>query len=189
MIEGNISDIRFQTFYVSKEESNCPLISEVISIGKKLLELNLSENISKTVVSLRYGKRILINADSVVFGDLKQEEFLEIIDYDPLKKVLLAMGPKDPGIYTTIHWLIHHARNEVNAVVQLNDNILAKKLVKKLPVTEKEYPNGSLEQAKEVLKVLRNSKRVVIKNQGVLLVGGSLKEVENLILKTFEELK
>lgn len=188
MIGGNIPNIQFQTFYVSKEKSNCPNIPEVIRIGKKFLELGLSENINETVVSLRYGKRVLINAEGVTFGELKQEDFLEIVDYDPLKKVLLTMGPKEPGIDTSVHWMIHYARNEVNAIVQLNDNTLAEKLFKKLPVTEKGYPVGSLELAKEILKVLRDSKSVIIKNQGVLFVGGSIREVEDLILKTLEEL-
>ena len=58
-----------------------------------------------------------------------------------------------------------------------------------IPITENEYPSGTLEQAKEILKNLKDSKRVVIKNQGILFVGNSIKDVEETILKTFEELK
>ena len=178
-------DKNFETFYISKEESNCPLISEVIRVGKRFKELDLSD----TIVSLRYGKRVLINTDYVNFGELKQKDFLEIVDYDPLKKVLLTMGAKEPRVETPVHWLIHHARDEVNAVIQINDVKLAGQLEKKLPITEKEFPVGSLEMAKEILRNLRNSNRVVIKNQGVLFMAGSIKGVEGLILKTLEELK
>ena len=188
MIDKDLTVSSFQTFYMSKEESNCPLISEVIRIGKKLKEFEIIENVDKTIMSLSYGKRILINANNTNFAELKQRDFLEIVDYDPVKKVLLTMGPKEPCINTSVHWLIHHSRNEVNAVIQLYD-IKAEKLVKKLPITEKEYPTGTLEQAKEVLKCLRTSKIVVIKNQGVLFVGSSVKGVEDLLLKTLEELK
>ena len=90
------------------------------------------------------------------------------------------MGPKEPVVETSIHWMIHHARDEVNAIIQITDRQLAEKLEKILPVTEKEYSPGTLEQVKVVLKVLRNSKKVVIKNQGVLFVGGNMKEAEEL---------
>ena len=66
---------------------------------------------------------------------------------------------------------------------------LAEKLEKKLPLTEKEYPLGTLEEAKEILRILRDSKSVIIKNQGVLFVGNSIKETEDLTLKAYEELK
>jgi ribulose-5-phosphate 4-epimerase/fuculose-1-phosphate aldolase len=188
MFDKNLTIPSFQTFYVSKEESNCPLISEVVRIGKRLKEFEMVENVDKTIMSLRYGKRVLINANDTDFGDIKQKDFLEIVDYDPIKKVLLTMGSKAPCIETPVHWLIHHARNEVNVVIQLYD-IEGKKSVKNIPTTEKEYPNGTLEQAKEVLKCLRNSKIVVIKNQGVMFVGSSVKEVEDLLFKTLEELK
>jgi len=188
MFDKNMTISSFQTFYISKEESNCPLISEVVRIGKKLKEFDMIENVDKTIMSLSYGKRLLINANNTNFVELKQKDFLEIVDYDPIKKVLLTMGSKEPCIDTSVHWLIHHSRNEVNAVIQLYD-IKVEKIVKKLPITEKEYPTGTLEQAKEVLKCLRDSKIVIIKNQGVMFVGSSVKEVEDLLLKTLEELK
>ena len=138
---------------------------------------------------MRYIKRVLINADKSNFKNIKQEDFLEIVDYDPLKKVILLIGPKEPRIETPIHWLIHNSRAEVNAVIHINDKTMAEKLEKKLPTTEKEYPAGTLEQAKEILRILRNSKIVVIKNQGVLFVGNNTKDAEDLVIKTFEELK
>ena len=183
MIRGNLPDFNFQTFYVSKEESNCPLISDIIKTSKKLRELDSLKEINQIIISLRYIKRMLINADKSNFEDLKQEDFLEIVDYDPLKKVILLIGPKEPRIETPIHWLIHNSRVEINAVIQINDKKLAEKLEKKLPSTENDYPIGTLDQAKEVLKILRNSKIVVIKNQGVLFVGNNIKQVEDLIIK------
>jgi hypothetical protein len=188
MFDKNLTISSFQTFYISKEESNCPLISEIVRIGKKLKAFDIIENPDKTIMSLSYGKRLLINAYKTNFVELKQKDFLEIVDFDPVKNVLLTMGPKEPCIDTSVHWLIHHSRNEVNAVIQVYD-IKVKKLDKKLPVTDKEYPTGTLEQAKEVLRCLRNSKIVIIKNQGVMFVGSSAKEVEDLLLKTLEDLK
>ena len=174
---GNLSNIYFQTFYVSKEKSNCPLIADALRIEKKIKEHNFSD----IVISQRYGKRILINSFNKDEDEIR-DTFLEIVDYDPIKKVLLVMGPNEPRIETPLHWFIHHARTEVNAVVQINDKELCEKL-KKGPETQKDYSVVTLEQIKEVLKYLRDSKKVIIKNQGVIFVGNNLKEVEKLIFE------
>lgn len=179
MTGGNLSNIYFQTFYVSKEESNCPLIVNALKVEKNIKEQNLSDSI----ISQRYGRRILIN--SLDDAEKARANFLEIVDYDPIKKVLLAMGPNEPRIETPLHWFIHHARNEVNAVIQINDKELSEKM-KKAPKTEKDYLLTSLEQIKEVLKHLRNSKKVIIKNQGAIFVGRNIDEAEKLVL---EEIK
>jgi len=190
MTNNKFSIPSFQTFYVSKEESNSPLLPEIGKIGKKIKDMELSEEIVySTSISLKFGKRIIINSQNSDIRNTNRKEFLEIVDYDPVKKVLLAMGPKDPRIESPLHWLIHHARDEVNAILQINNEEVAKKLSKKYPNTEKECPQGTLEQIKEVMKILRQSKKVVIKNQGLLIVGENIKELEKYAIEIFEELK
>ncbi len=189
MSRGILPDFNFQTFYVSKEESNNPLIFDIIKTGKNLKEQDFLKKIDQILISIRYIKRVLINANKINFENIKQEDFIEIVDYDPLKKVILLIGIKEPRIETPIHWLIHNSRTEINAVIQINDEKLSEKLEKKFPTTEKDFPSGTLDQAKEILRILRNSKIVVIKNQGILFVGNNIKEAENLIITTFGELK
>ena len=183
MIGGNLTNPYFRTFYVSREESNCPLISDIIRVCKNFETIGLLEN-TTGAISLGYGKRIVMNGSNVNLAKLKREEILEIVDYDPIKKVVLAMGPIEPCIETPVHCIIHRAREDVNAIIQLN----SEKLFKNLPSTEKEYPPGTLELAKEILKILRTSKSVMIKNEGVLFVGTSLKETEELVLKHMRNL-
>ena len=124
-----------------------------------------------------------------LFVRLEANDFLEIVDYDPLKRVLLCMGSKEPRLDTPIHWMIHHARNEVKGIIQIDTENSIKKINQKLPKTTKLYQIGTLEQAKEILLLLRDSKSVIIKNQGVIFVGDSIKSVEDSAIKTFEELK
>lgn len=188
MIGKNLTSIPFQTFFVSREISNCPLIADIIKLGKKIDGLGIVDNKDYSI-SVAYGKRILINAKNVGVESMNQQDIIEIADYDPVKNIILAIGKKDPCIESPVHWLIHHARDDVNAIIQLNGEKVVKKFSKNLPTTEKEYPSGTLELAKEVLKVLRASKKILIKNRGSLFVGISLKEVEDLILKTYGESK
>ena len=176
-------NLGFQTFYASKGESNSPLIPEIVRTGKKLKESGIATD---AIISLRYGRRVLVNAENIDIGKIKREDLLEIVDFNPVKRVLFVMGLKESDIDAPTHWMIHHARNEINAVVQINDNSWAEKLEKKLPTT-KEQPRGTFEFAKEVLKALRSSKKIVIKNRGVLFVGSDMKEVEDLVLETHGE--
>jgi len=189
MIDRNLTNIRFQTFFVSREQSSCPLITAIARLGKKLKDSDILENVTSVIVSLGYGKRILINSNYADFTKVKRENLLEIVDYDPVKKVLLAIGPGEPLIETPVHWMIHHARDDVNAIVQINNEELAEKLTKKYPTTEKEKPSGTLDLAKEILKTLRTGKNIVIKNKGILFIGNNVKEVENAVLKICEDLK
>jgi len=189
MNEADLPITSFQTFYVSKEETNCPLISEIVRTGKKFKEKELVHDLISISMSLKYGRRMLINAKNTNLGEIKRHDLLEIADYDPIKKVILTMGRKEPRSESSIHWLIHHARNDVNAIIQINDAALIEKLIGKIPETEKEYPNGTLEQAKEVLKILRESRKVIIKNQGLLFVGNNAEDVEKNTIETLEEIK
>ncbi len=177
----------FQTFFISRELSNCPLIKDVLTTIKKIEEKKITGKNHTGVISVSYGKRVLINAADTNLKNVSKESLLEIVDYDPVKKNLLVIGIKEPHVETPVHWLIHHARDDVNAIIQLSDRELAKNFSKKLPVTEKEYPPGTLNLAKEVLKKLRTSKSIVLKNNGILFTGYNLKEVEKLIFDTCEE--
>jgi hypothetical protein len=189
MIGGSYPNLSFQTFFVSKEISKCPLISEIISLSERFKAIDLLKNIIDISISLRYGKRILINAKNSDFWKIKDEDFLEIIDYDPFKKVLMAIGLKEPRIETPVHWLIHHARNEVNAIIQIDDVQLVGQLEKKIPLIERDYPMGTLDQIKEILRLLSNSKKILINNQSAIFIGSNMKDAEDLVLCTYEEMK
>ena len=189
MIGKIYPNFSFQTFYVSKEICRCPLISEISRVNKRIKDSGLLKDFFEFSASMKYGKRMIINAKNSNLSETKGEDFLEIVDYDPLKKVLLVMGVKEPRIETSVHWIIHNAREEVKAIIQINSKKLVEKLENKMPVTEKEYPIGSLEQAKEILSKLRISKKVIIRSQGIIFVGNSMKDAEDSMIKTFEELK
>lgn len=188
MIVKNLTKLPLQTFFVTREVSQCPLIADIIKLEKKFERLKIITN-NDFCFSVTYGKRILINAKDFDIEHMNQEDFIEIVDFDPFKNFIIIMGKKNPNIDTPVHWLIHHAREDVNAVIQINGGKIVNKLLKSLPITKKEYPTGTLEQAKEVLKTLKDGKKILIKNRGFLFVGVSLKEVEEMVINTYEVTK
>lgn len=183
MNELELAIHKFQTFYVSKEESNSPFVVDIVRIGKKIKENSLLKDMDVSI-SLKYGKRVLMNAKNSNVRKIDRKGLLELVDYDPMKKVLLAIGPNEARVESPIHWFIHHSRDEVNAAIQINDKELAEKYSKNLTVTKKDWPIGTFESIKEVLKALRNNKKIVIKNQGLLFVGENIADLEDDLLKT-----
>lgn len=172
-------DLRFQTFYVSKEETNCPLSIEIIKLGKKLKENGILTEDGRAVFSIKFGKRIIINSKIEDFSSIKREELLEVVDFDPIKNNLLLIGSATPLVETSLHWMIHHAREDVNVILQIKKTAFINK-IKEVDVTDK-YPIGSIDNTKEVLKVLRDKKKVAVKNNDLLFVGRNISDIEKQI--------
>jgi len=185
MIGGNIS---FQTFYTSREESNCPLITQLVRIDRNIEKKGFSKDIDSLTTSMRYGNRVIINSDYEKIGEINRSDILEIVDFDPVKKTLLVIGPKKAKVDSSVHWMIHYARKEINAVVQMNGEKIVEKFEGKIPCTEKERFPGSFEMIKEILRVLKDSKSVLVKNYGVIFVGNSVNDVEENILNVYEKI-
>ncbi|MEM0493117.1 MAG: class II aldolase/adducin family protein [Candidatus Thermoplasmatota archaeon] len=143
---------------------------------KKLLDEGLGS------ISIDSGNRILINGEGINLTRLTKEGVLEIIDYDPIKNIILAIGKIEPCIQTPIHWMIQRARHDVHAVVILESKkLLEYPVIKETPITERDYQEGSLDLVKEVLKTLRTGRIIRIMDREVLLVGMSLREITSML--------
>jgi len=185
MIERNIAPVLFQTFFVSREISVSPMIVDIIRLGKKIEELSLKE--TECNISLSYGKRLLINARDVNVEHMKQQDIIEIVDYDPIKNIVLAIGKKYPCIETPVHWIIQKAIYDLHAVVEIRSKKLYETCCNYIPVVKK-MPCGTIDRAKAVLKTLQNEKSICIQEEGILLTGLYLKEIEDSLIKIIEEL-
>ncbi len=182
MDEKGLTNNRMQTFFVSRERSSCPIINELIELGKLLKEQSGIDSVNG-MISFGFGKRLLCTGDKKCLSDLQRGDFLEIVDYDPVKNILLAMGSAEPSPETPTHWLVHRARADVNVIVQLEGEEILKKMKKKMLSTKNECAPGSFESTKEILKTLRKGKCIVTKNTGLFIVGGSLQQVEETMLE------
>jgi len=111
---------------------------------------------------------------------------VEIVDYDPLKNIMMVIGLNDPTLETPVHWIIQKARHDVNAVLQINSTSLFERFQDKLPTTEKATQPGTLDRAKEILRTLRHGKTILIKNEGIVFVGINVKEIHDALLTYLE---
>ncbi len=175
MIKEGINFEAFETFYASKEDSNCPLIPNIIKTGR---EIEKKDKELEIILSVRYGGRMLSNVTVNSFDEISRKEFLETVDYDPVKKVLLTIGSKEAIKEIPIHWMIQHARNDIHVIIQANS--LNK--LDKYRFPQVENKKEILEMVKDILKKLREDKIVKIENQGLIFTGKSLESVKKDVL-------
>jgi hypothetical protein len=180
MTERFLPPPALQILYVTHETSNCHLIAEMIKLGQKLEEIGLTDKETCTM-SLDYGKRLLITAKNVDGKKMRQQDAVEIVDFDPLKNIMMVIGAKDPSVDAPVHWIIQKARHDINALLQINSVTFYEKLKGKLPTTEKDDLPVPLDRAKELLKTLRNGKTILLKNEGILFAGVNIKEIEKSV--------
>jgi hypothetical protein len=177
-----------QIIFVSRETSNCPLIAQMIQLGHTLGGLNLSDS-DVGIASLDYGKRLLINGKNTDIKKMNRQDVVEIVDYDPLKNIIMVIGTKDPCIETPVHWIIQKARHDINVLLQINSRSLVDRLKGTLPTTRKETNAGTLEQAKELLRTFREGRTILLRNQAVVCAGINIQEIETALQKMRGELK
>ena len=163
-----------RVIFLSKEEVKNPLVEEIKEAGKIVKEKGLVEG-SFGNISARYGKRMIITASGSDLGNLGDDDFVEVIDYNPITDIALVIGLKKPSIETPMHWLIYK-KPEINAIIHTH------KIFDFAPTTEKYAPPGSIELAMEALKALKNANLINLKEHGSVAVGFDLK-------KALEELK
>ena len=117
--------------------------------------------------------------------NLVDDCFVYITNYDEKSNTFFLEGKLDPSSESVMHYLIYKNCKKINAVFHgHNDSILinAKKL--ELPITEKEYAPGTINLAKEVLKILERDKLIILKNHGFVSLGTTMKEAGELALTT-----
>lgn len=169
-----------QTLFISREQSHCPLLLEIIKLGRILENLGTT-NKEPAIISVDYGKRLLINAKNIDVKKMTQQDIVEIVDYDPLKNIMMVIGPKDPDIKTPVHWIIQKARFDINVLVQINSTVLYKKYQSLLPITDHPVSSAVIDHAKDILKTLQKGKTILIKDQGLLFAGMTIKEIEDAL--------
>ncbi len=167
----------FQTFYVSKEESACPLIPNIFNLAKTLNKLKI-EGDSNFTISIKFGKRIIINSEKSNFKNLEISDILEVVDYNPIKKTALIIGKKSPSENLPIHWIVQNAKDHVNFVLQIDNKDLS---IKNIPETNIQGKTISIDLIKDILRTLKEKNEIIVKNKGLIIVGQSLKDIEKSI--------
>ncbi|MBI4392734.1 MAG: hypothetical protein HY556_02915 [Euryarchaeota archaeon] len=160
-----------------------PAVATMMAAGRLIAAARLPAN---TVVDLssRYGPRVTATAAGSPCGKLEPDHFVEIVDYDPRLNNLTFIGPAPAGDFAPLHWLIHRAKREVNAVISVRDDVVDEARRKGADFTATTGPPARdfLELAMQVLAGLRASNYVVTEGHGIVCAGKTHDEVAKTVV-------
>jgi len=177
MLNPSIFFTGFQTFFVSRQEVSTPIIGELMRIKKILYEEYSIMN--PLVLSIGFGSRIIINSA------WSEEEFIEIVDYDPIRNIVLVIGRSEPHEETPLHWMIHRAREDIHVIIEILNTEVSETLKEKIHSTGEIKKYSPLDYIKKVLKTLGRNNSVIIEGQSVLFTGNNVREIMDNIRDKF----
>jgi ribulose-5-phosphate 4-epimerase/fuculose-1-phosphate aldolase len=191
MKEGKI---RFNTVFVSDRILSVSKLGGLKKWSKIFQESGLTPEVQGNFtgnLSFRSKDGFVITASGLKDKeDLEDICFVYVKAYDEQDNTFFVEGQTKPSSESIMHHLIYKTFGDVNAVFHgHNDTIIAHAEELGLPVTEKEYESGTVELAKEVLKVLGDHKLIVLRNHGFVSLGNTMKKAGELALATLNQSK
>ena len=191
MKEGKI---RFNTVFVSDKIPSDTKIVELKDWSEKFQKNGLTPEIEGNYtgnLSFRSKEGFVITASGLKSKEsLSNDCFVYVKNYDEQRNTVYVEGRRQPSSEAVMHFLIYKAHKEVDAVFHGHSDAIimnAEKLG--FPVTEKEHEPGTIELAKDVLRVLGDKKLIVLKNHGFVSLGKTMKEAGELALATLKRSK
>ena len=191
MKEGKI---KFNTVFVSDTVPSDPNLGQLKKWSEQFQKNGLTPEVEGNYtgnLSFRLNEGFVITASALKNKEnLGDDSFVTVKKYDQQTNTFYVEGKKKPSSESIMHQLIYDSNMEIMAVFH-GHNYLIVRFAKeiKLPVTENEYESGTVELAKEVLKILGDNKVVVLKNHGFVCVAKNMKTAGELALATLEKAK
>jgi len=191
MKEGRI---RFNSIFVSDQSPRDPRIEELKEWCGEFQKNKLTPEVEGNYtgnLSFRSQEGFVITASGLKSKEnLTDKCFVYVKDYEEQSNTFYVEGKKQPSSESIMHHLIYKTCEDINAVFHGHNNVIVKNADElKVPVTKKEYESGTIELAKEVLKVLGDNKVIVLKNHGFVSLGTTMKEAGELALATLNRSK
>jgi len=191
MKEGKI---RFNTVFFSDKVPSDAKIVELKEWCGKFQKNELTPEVEGNYtgnLSFRSKEGFIITESGLKSKEnLTDDCFVYVKGYEEKINTFYVEGQKQPSSESIMHHLIYMNNKEVNAVFHGHNDIIVTNADKlNLPVTKKEYESGTIELAKEVLKVLGDTKIIVLKNHGFVSLGTTMKEAGELALTTLKRSK
>jgi hypothetical protein len=161
--------IGMSTFFVGRERCRLPEGLELAGLARRLNALQGS-------VSLRTARGFLISSAEGRRGPPSEEDVVEVRDYDPVRHSCLAIGLREPGLDTPIHWMAYRTDELARAAAFVwdaggRDGV---------EYVTKRHPPGSFQEALEIVGLAGRSGRPAgAVGRGYLVRAPSARELES----------
>ncbi len=126
---------------------------------------------------------MLISTTQAPLKDLKVPQHIAKVVTNTLGDIIRYYGDNVPSSETPLHMVIYQNRPDVKYCLHLHiPNLEKLQLLNRYPITNKAFPYGTWELAREASKALGSSNCVILKDHGVVAVGNDLEEIVKKII-------
>ena len=177
------------TQYIQRPKQFNRLAKEAVKIFEKLRdELNLKHIKSATI---RTGSGFLINTEKYNIKDINRDNFMEVIDFDPVRNNMMVIGTEPPANDASIHWFIYRGLPEVNGIIVIDDSEIFERFkAGGFSMVENNDEILNLNLALEILKCIRDSEISLIDTRdlkGIVIRDRTLAGAFNLFKNNHEK--
>jgi ribulose-5-phosphate 4-epimerase/fuculose-1-phosphate aldolase len=169
----NYEGVKFRTRFRGGEfnrEQGHVIIDELSSLrGENLLDKNNGN------ISIRVKDGLIITPSGKDMAKIVLDDLVKVTGANEEARLVDAVGKLEPSSESIMHWEIYTAFDEVDAIVHYHDDALLRRS-NEFTQTERYYPYGTIELAHEIVKTLKISPFVIIKDHGAIAVGKTLFE-------------
>jgi ribulose-5-phosphate 4-epimerase/fuculose-1-phosphate aldolase len=182
----------FHSVFIEKKPPQSTKIKELIFWGKILSDLNMlaaSHEGFNGNLSFRHFGGCVLSTKETHLKNLAPDDFIEVIDCQKKgeKITMYCKGKKAPSPQTLIHFLIYQTRPDINSIMLGHDSLVMDKADElNIPQIKCTKGNGIYRQYLEIKKVLKRKKYLIIRNQGILSLGRTIKEAGQRALRAHE---
>jgi L-fuculose-phosphate aldolase len=173
--------VKFRTLFEGAHFEYSEERNKIIQELSKLKEKGLLDR-NNGNISVRAGKGMVITPTGKSMDDIVESDLVYVKGTNESAKLVMAVGTKQPSSESIMHWLIYENYPKVGAVLHFHDTTLLKRN-DEFAETEVFHHYGTLELAHEVLKTLKKSKFIIIKDHGALAIGKDLEACHKLLEK------
>lgn len=200
MAERIYHGVKFRTEFAKgrmARKVDSGLIKELVAWGKVLDRLSRPKVFAtEGNMSLRTPRGCLITRAGVNLGNLRVEDFVEVVGWDFERWQVRCFGTQYPSSETMVHLAIYSSTEWCQFIFHCHDKVVVEfgHLIG-LPITRRVVPYGTPGLVKEVRQILDGSSYYVLRNHGVCSLGRTpeeagqgLKTIHKEVLK-FKKLK
>jgi predicted Ser/Thr protein kinase len=193
VIETKKESLRFKCKLIKAKALPEKELKEINKWRNKLHEIGFiraEKGVCLGNISCRRKKGFIITGTRTAkFKELKPEQYCQVIEFNPKKKLLVCKGKINASSESLTHAAIYSSNKKINAVIHAHNTKMWKALKKKVPCTRKEIKQGTAEMAEEMKKLMKQEntlkkKIIVMKGHkgGLISFGKNLNEAGNVLL-------
>jgi hypothetical protein len=150
----NQGSILGSTFFASREPVRNTMTLKLV---KACQEMGSQEPALMGSLGYRLVRGFLLTTDGN-FNTMREGDIVEVTDYDPVRKTSLVIGLREPSKFVPLHWL--SLQTNPDKLVTLF--LFVDPAPPGIDIFSSKLLHGSFEEAMEVAKVLKASKKDVI---------------------------